>query len=612
MICLVWLVSALGLSAQKAHFAILSDTHVSPGTPAEVRLTDAIAEINNSDFDFVIVNGDLTNQGADDELRNIHQLLQGVKAPLYVVPGNHENNWSQSATKTFVDLWGADRFAFVHDSLVFVDINCGPYMKMGDGHVKREDLLWLKATLDSLVQPGYKVVSLNHYPIRKDDLDSWEAYAALLSAYPTLIHINGHYHSWQTYKVSTTGIPGAMVRALDMKGDVPGYTIVDIDPEWIHFYNKRTGEQAEPMFAFPARVKTTAQETAQESVAGQSLQLEHLREAYADKASIFTRLAFDENNVYFGNSLGEAKAVDKNSGELRWTVDLGAPVFSRPVVLEKGNIAFPNATGIKILDPATGLVVKDYPSAEGPYVADGKISGKSWLQGGYKRMENRDAKTGRLKWTYSDLDNYCQASPVIDGDDVIFGAWDCYLRCLDLKSGRLKWKWSNEKSNQLFSPGNVVPVVNDDYVIIVAPDRYMTCLSRADGKEIWRDNSHRYRESLGCNEDATVAYAKTMDGELVAVDATSPTFRELWTVDMGLGYEHAPCIVAEKDGVAYAGSRRGIVTAVDTEARQVLWQETVGAGEINGIDLDPTTGALWVSLIDGTIFEINFTTETRR
>ena len=55
------------------------------------------------------------------------------------------------------------------------------------------------------------------------------------------------------------------------------------------------------------------------------------------------------------------------------------------------------------------------------------------------------------------------------------------------------------------------------------------------------------------SEDGTRVYAKTMDGELVAVDATSPDFRELWTVDMGLGYDHAPCIVAERDsmGVMY-------------------------------------------------------------
>ena len=192
-----------------------------------------------------------------------------------------------------------------------------------------------------------------------------------------------------------------------------------------------------------------------------------------------------------------------------------------------------------------------------------------------------------------------------DGNDVIFGAWDTNLRCLDARSGRLRWVWNNGKSANMLGPGNVVPVVTAERVYVVAPDRYMTAIDRSTGATIWRDNSHRYRESLGRSADGTRVYAKTMDGELVAVDATVPEFKELWTVDMGLGYDHAPCIVAESDGVVFAGSRRGIVTAVDPEAQRVLWSIPVGVSEINGIDVDAATGDVYVSLIEGTIFRIS-------
>lgn len=73
---------------------------------------------------------------------------------------------------------------------------------------------------------------------------------------------------------------------------------------------------------------------------------------------------------------------------------------------------------------------------------------------------------------------------------------------------------------------------------------------------------------------------------------------------MGLGYEHAPCIVAEIDGVVYAGSRRGIVTAIDPATQSVLWSLPLGVSEVNGIDIDPTTGEVYVSLIEGTVFRI--------
>lgn len=593
---------SLGTVAQAQRFAVLSDVHVTPGNANDKALRDAVRDINGGDYDFVVVNGDLTNEGSDKEIANIKEILDGITLPLYVLPGNHENNWSQSATKTFVDTFGGDRFVATVDSLVIVGINCGPYMKMGDGHIKQEDLHWLRSTLAEKAKPGYKVLSFNHYPIQ-DDLDNWRDYASVLLDYPVIGHINGHYHTWKPYDIG--GIPGAMTRALDMRDGKPGYAVVEVGHEWIHFYNKNIGEAAVPKFAFAVNTshKPLADNKSGEWTSPEGWEVTRL---WADSASVFTRLGFDKDNVYFGNSLGQARAVGKADGRLRWSIPTGASLFSRPVVTAPGKVVVPTATGIMFVT-ADGKPVKTLKSKEGPYVADGLLTadGKAYIQGGYKRLERRNPRNGKLVWSYDSLFNYCQAAPVVDGDDVIFGAWDTNLRCVSLKDGHLKWVWNNGKTANMLGPGNVVPVVTDDKVIIVAPDRYMTAIDRRTGRQLWRDKSHRYREALGVSEDGTRAYAKTMDGELVAVSTAGDTFDELWTVDMGLGYEHAPCIVVEKDGVVYAGSRRGIVTAVDPQARKVLWSLPVGVSEINGIDVDPTGSDIFVSLIEGTIFRIH-------
>ena len=133
----------------------------------------------------------------------------------------------------------------------------------------------------------------------------------------------------------------------------------------------------------------------------------------------------------------------------------------------------------------------------------------------------------------------------------------------------------------------------------------MTALDRATGRQLWRDNSHRYRESLGHSEDFTTVYAKTMDGELVAIDATGPDFKERWTLDLGLGYEHAPCVIVERDGYVYTGSRRGLVTITRADGPELIATLPLGSSEINGIDVDPTTGDIYVSLIEGTIYRIS-------
>lgn len=605
LLTIISLLAVSGISAQ--HIAVLNDIHVTPGNANERQLRLAVDEINAADYDAVIVNGDLGNEGSVVELENVKSIIDSIRHPLHVLPGNHESTWSRSATKAFFDLWGNDRFVTRIDSLVIVGINCGPYMKMGDGHIKQEDLHWLKATLDTAVTPGRRVLSFNHYPLLAD-LDNYTDYITLLEQYPVIGHINGHYHRWRAYNAGgapDSGIPCVMTRALDMgKGDY-GYTVIDIDNDWVHVYNKPIGRETEAKFAFANTVNHP------KAVLPARPELKvpdgfKVDKVWADSASVFTRLGFDKDNVYFGNSLGYARAVRKADVTQAWSVPTGASLFSRPVALTSGKIAVPAHDGILIITP-DGKITGKLPSKNGPYVADGTLTpdGKGYIQGGDGRIERRRADNGKLVWSYDSIFNYCQAAPAIEGNDLIFGAWDTNLRCLDLKTGRLRWCWNNGKTANMLGPGNVVPVIAGDKVIIVAPDRYMTMLDRATGRQLWRDNSHRYRESLGHSEDGTRVYAKTMDGELVAVDATSPVFKELWTVDLGLGYEHAPCVIVEKDGYVYTGSRRGIVTISRADGSGLVAQLPLGISEINGIDVDPFTSDIYVSLIEGTIYRIS-------
>jgi outer membrane protein assembly factor BamB len=593
---------ALSLAAQGGvvRLAILSDVHVTPGNANEGKLREAIAEINAADVDAVMLTGDLTNEGSDEQLRNIKGILDGIRHPFYIIPGNHENNWSQSACKTFNDLWGSDRFVFTIDNLVVVGLNCGPFMKMGDGHIKQEDLLWLDSTLNVMVKPGMRVLSVNHYPIL-DDLDNYRAYVDILKKYPVITHQCGHYHTWRLYE--TDGINGVMVRALDMGGDNYGYTLmtIDLDRQWIYVYNKVIG--SEPVVMFSYRINLDYYTSAQPQLNNTVPSGFDVKRIVADNASIFTRVGVDSKNLYFGNSLGYCKAVDKNTGELRWHYKTDAMLFSRPAVSDKYIVLPTSDKRLVWLDKKTGKAKWQY-DANGPYVADGVVQGGVLYQGGYKTFQAWDIKRHRLLWHYDSINNYCQAAPVVDGGDVIFGAWDTYLRSLNCRTGALQWQWNNTKNVNLYSPGNVVPVVTSDHVVIVAPDRVTTAIDRKSGTQLWREkNENKVRESLGCSADGSVAYAKTMDGELVAM-STGDNYQLLWKVDLGFGYEHAPCIVLEHDGYIYCGSRRGMLAVVNAATHQLEFTYSMGSSEVNGFEVDER-GDVYCSLIEGTIWRIH-------
>lgn len=600
------LVSALfscanGMSAQK--IAVLSDIHVTPGNANETELRKAVDEINSdSSLNLVVVCGDLTNEGSDVQLKNVKSILDNIRIPQYVIPGNHEDTWSQSATKTFIDLWGNDRFVAETDKYVLVGTNCGPYMKMGDGHVKQEDLHWLRSTLSSRMDGKKRVISFNHYPLRKDDLDNYKDYISILEDFPTVIHINGHYHKYEPYMSGK--IPSMMVRALDNKKDY-GYTILDFGTDSVYIYNKVIGNKPERIHSYKISIpdgKTYASEIGRNAVQPDGFEL---TKVYEDTASIFTRLGFSPDKVFFGNSLGYVNCVSKEESEKPvWSFRTGASLFGRPVYAGNGMLFVPSADRrMIVLNSSDGKLLREN-AAPGPYMADGIKDGDNIYVGGYKRFECLDAKTGDIKWVFDSINNYCQASPVVDGEDVVFGAWDTNLRSLSKNSGKLNWKWNNGKTANMLGPGNVVPLVTDSIVIVVAPDRYMTAIDRKTGATLWRDNSVKYRESLGISEDKKKAYAKTMDGELVCVEIRPDRHNFLWKTDLTLGYEHAPCIVAERNGIVYAGSRRGIVCAVDAATSKLLWTSEIGSSEINGIDLDPYSDDVYVSLVEGTVWRI--------
>ena len=595
----LFLLTSLGGNAER--ITLLSDIHVNPGNHREQMLREVIDDINNNDTELVILSGDLTDEGSDEQLSNVKSILDNIKKPLFVLPGNHENNWSQSACKTFFDIWGNDRFVTETENLIIVGINCGPYMKMGDGHVKHEDLLWLDKTLSERVKKGKKVISVCHYALNAD-LDSYREYVEILKKYPVVAHLNGHYHQYKKYRVENIEVLHCRSMEMGKKPDF-GYSIVDVTTDSVKVFNKVKNESAELKFAYKIDHKTIVPIEKGENFNTELPENFKVELAHRDDASIFTRVGLDDEDIYIGNSLGYIKSINKKSGKVNWTYKTQASLFSRPAVA-KNVVIVPTADKRLLwIDKKTGTVVHEN-NANGPYVADGIILGNTLYQGGYKVFQAWDIKSATLKWELNDLKNYCQASPATYKNDIVFGAWDSYLRKVDMKTGKLDWKWNNGRERNMLGPGNCVPVIVEDKVIVVAPDRYMTAIDRKTGEQIWRDKSHKYRESLGRSVDGKCVYAKTMDGEIVCVSTQGNEFKELWLVDAGLGYEHAPCIVLEHKGVVYAGSRRGILAAIDVKTKQLLWRQQVGASEVNGFEVDKN-GDIYASLVEGSVWRIS-------
>ena len=588
--------------ATELNFAFLTDVHVTPGGESDSLLRVAVEEINASAVDFVLVTGDLCNMGSDAELRCVHGILKRLRKPWFAVPGNHETTWSQSACTTFGRLFGNDgRLAFRAGGYLFVGFTAGPYMKMADGSVRREDLQWVEEQLRS-ARPGERIATFCHYPLT-NDVTNRTAVTQLLRRYDVRFDLCGHYHTLRLCNFDS--IPGIMGRSLiprNKKIDpAAGYNLVRVWDDSLTISEKRLGEA--PRLAFAIRQGHSAAlaelpcdpPPAPISYAGTGAAL-----AVEDEASIYTGVAVAGDTIFYGTSLGVLKAYDVKNRREVWRRLFGNAVYSTPLCADGVVVAGDAAGAVWGLDAATGRRLWRLRTKT-PVIGDGVIVGH-WLYMGLGggSMAKIDLKTGRIAWEFRFGEEQPQGRPAVADSKVVFGAWDTNLYCLDDATGRKLWSWNNGNAQKLYSPGHIVPRIVGGRVFIVAPDRYMTALDLATGREIWRVKQRKVRETTGVSSDGTKIYAKTMDGELLAVETAPDSYTEAWVTDAGWGYDHNPCPVEVHEGVAYMANRTGCVAAV-RESGELLWAEKFASSAANDFVVDGRN-RLWVTFIEGKIF----------
>jgi 3',5'-cyclic AMP phosphodiesterase CpdA len=132
-------------------------------------LRKAVAKINamSPQPDYVVCTGDLTNRGRASQYEVFGNIVGELKAPLLVIPGNHDD--TACLARTLPDLWSAQtsRLGFIQDHasdqgktrlILLNSMIDGEHH--GDIDEERQD--WLRAQLESA--PGHALIFLHHPP----------------------------------------------------------------------------------------------------------------------------------------------------------------------------------------------------------------------------------------------------------------------------------------------------------------------------------------------------------------------------------------------------------------------------------------------------------------
>lgn len=573
-------------------FAQLTDIHLSPSNPNPTEdLLRSIAQINATDsIDFVLVTGDITEEGDRATMEKVKSCLDLLKVKYYVALGNHETKWSDSGCTAFGEIFGGERFDFEHKGFLFLGFNSGPLMRMAYGHVVPQDIRWMTERMNQYntgdPQQNKPVILVTHYPMIEGDVDNWYEVTDAVRPYNIRLFIGGHYHRNRDLRYD--GIPGVLMRSnLRDKDGKPGYGIYEITKDSIRVYTQRIGEPKKQWAGFSLTESYYERNGKAEKYPDFSVNKEYpqVKEQWITKTGvgIYCSPAVEKDKVFIGDDMGYLTAYALKDGKALWRFQSGKRIVGTPAVSE-GIVVFGSADcKIYGLNAQNGNLLWTVENSEPVLGAVTIDNGTAYIGASDHTFRAINTCNGEIKWTFTGVKGYIETKPLVTDSKVIFGAWDNTLYALNKADGRELWKWTGGLTRMHFSPAAVWPVAAEGKVFITDPQRAMTAIEIETGNTVWRTFQSMVRETIGLSEDGERIYSKTMNDSIVCYSTKGSHPHELWASNVGFGYEHAPSMQVEKDGIVFGSTKEGLIFALEAKTGKVLWKHKIGNSLISTV-----------------------------
>jgi outer membrane protein assembly factor BamB len=279
---------------------------------------------------------------------------------------------------------------------------------------------------------------------------------------------------------------------------------------------------------------------------------------------------------------GVLRGLDPQSGEQRWTNDVGAEIVGTPAVVDehiifgtgngavlavslagevvwRANVGEHGAVPIDIDLDLDGKVETDQVIAAPVYGAPLVTDGVVYIGDNTGQMHALKLLDGERVWTFARADYAIEHAPVIWDDLVIFGAWDGYLYAVKRHDGTLAWKSAGPKSSEgrgvrYYAPADCRPVVIGDRLYVTDRGYVLGAYNRAG------DLVEKVAENVSAIVPAPQGgfFARYLNDHVGYFDAYG---KEVWKTAADAGrFPMPPTPVG--DGV-FVCSDRGLVTQFD-------------------------------------------------
>lgn len=562
---IIFICAVVQITAQTYKFAWITDTHI--GYPEANSELDTVVSVINSmnEIKFVLATGDITEKGRNSELTTAKEILEKLRVPYYIIPGNHDTKWSESGCTKFAGLWGDDKFKFEFAGDVFIGLNSGIPWRGGGGHIKPEDLLWLEDEI-SKIDTLKEVYLAVHHPLDAD-VDNWFEVTNILRGHKIKAVLHGHGHSNKLN--SFNGIPAAMSRSTLSKNQKSwGFTLVENSEEKLKFYE--VDSEREP--GFWGEIDKTITHSIPQIDSSLFINYStNFQWQYDLESTLSTIPLIWEEKIYTADINGNITCYD-TSGIILWDYTAFGNMYSKPAAMDgylvlatiQGDLITLNAyTGEQLQtigfdDTITSqLIMIDYKGESSlmfPKSTESKAAVVFGTANG--KMYCYDVETLQEYWSNDKANGMIETEPLYINNKIIYGSWDTNLYCIDARTGLLIWKWS-ESDIFYYAPAACKPVTDGKKVYIATPEKFVYAIDLNLGTTSWKKNNFNAWESIGISADRKLLFIKSFENHFHVVS----TITTNWVKDLNLkfGVDTMPVTPIEWNKNILFGTKNGDV-----------------------------------------------------
>lgn len=546
---------------------------ISPGigqAGADTALSNIIASINSdSSLEFVIVSGNLTAHGYNNELEQTKSILDKLSIPYKVIPGENDLRWSESAGEKINSVFGAKHFIIKSKNKIYIGLNNSVTWRNGAGHFSPEELSWVADTLKSISpDPDDEIYLYSYFPF-DSKTDNWFKLTNELTNYKVAaIFVANEKPKTVSNKYVVPTIAG--INSHDIKHW--SYNIIEDENDSLFFYEVKDGIsklwktlQEQPVnfsqidsSQFQSKPDVTGKDAA-------SLKATKLWQKDAG-STMLADLISDGSNVIAASENGKIFCYD-TTGKKLWEYASKEAIVGRPVIssgyvaaatLQGDLISLNVKTGelnqvIGIGEPLTSQLITTKVEYNGN-MATGVIVGTSTGS-----LYCYSIDTFEMIWENHSAKGLIRTLPLIKEHRLFYGSQDGFLYCVDDRTGVLYWKWNS--GNDFYTAPVVCPPLSDgNAVYISTPDKYVSKIDFLLGITKWKKDLQSW-ESLGISKNRKTLIVKSISNNIIF--ASTRNGKREKTVNLKYGFDLNPTQPLEWNGNYLIAAEDGIVYLID-------------------------------------------------